>query len=209
MQLTRAADYAVRVMIHLAGLPPGTRASRGELARAAECPEQFLSKVLQSLTRAGLVISHRGNTGGFELPEARSGTSLLDVVQAIEGPVRLNLCLTSDHACGRQECVSGPWRLGRSARGHAGRFAERLHRPPGRKSGCPERERRGSDAPKAPTSAKLGSRRRRAGWPRLPGAPSTIATRRPAPPSTASPGASPARFRGIDSARLNGFATSP
>jgi Rrf2 family protein len=103
MQLTRAADYAVRVMIHLAGLPPGTRASRGELAREAECPEQFLSKVLQSLTRAGLVISHRGNTGGFELREAHRDTSLLTVVQAIEGPVRLNLCLTSDHACERQE----------------------------------------------------------------------------------------------------------
>ena len=103
MQLTRAADYAVRVMIHLAGMPPGTRASRGELAREAECPEQFLSKVLQSLTRAGLVISHRGNTGGFELPEANRRASLLSVVQAIEGPVRLNLCLTSDYACSRQE----------------------------------------------------------------------------------------------------------
>jgi Rrf2 family protein len=111
MQLTRAADYAVRVMIHLAGLPPGARASRGELAREAECPEQFLSKVLQSLTRAGLVISHRGNTGGFELPEAQRGTSLLNVVQAIEGPVRLNLCLTSDHACGRQKScpAHGVW----------------------------------------------------------------------------------------------------
>jgi Rrf2 family protein len=137
MQLTRAADYAVRVMIHLAGLPPGTRASRGELARAAECPEQFLSKVLQSLTRAGLVISHRGNTGGFELPEARRGATILNVVQAIEGPVRLNLCLTSDHACSRQRVVSGPWRLGRSAEGHAGRFAERLHRQPGSEVGCP------------------------------------------------------------------------
>lgn len=103
MQLTRAADYAVRVMIHLAVLPPGTRASRGELARAAECPEQFLSKVLQSLTRAGLVISHRGNTGGFELPEAHRGATMLNVVQAIEGPVRLNLCLASDHTCSRQE----------------------------------------------------------------------------------------------------------
>jgi len=102
MQLTRAADYAVRVMIHLAGLPPGARASRAELARAAECPEQFLSKVLQSLTRAGLVISHRGNTGGFELQEAHTGVSILTVVQAIEGPVRLNVCLTSDHACSRQ-----------------------------------------------------------------------------------------------------------
>jgi len=103
MQLTRAADYAVRVMIHLAGLPPSTRASRAELAAAAECPEQFLSKVLQNLTRAGLVLSHRGNTGGFELPGMHRSATLLEVVEAIEGPMRLNICLTSDRACSRQE----------------------------------------------------------------------------------------------------------
>jgi Rrf2 family protein len=102
MQLTRAADYAVRVMIHLAGLPPGARVSRSELSVAAECPEQFLCKVLQNLTRAGLVISHRGNTGGFELEESHRSASVLEVVEAVEGPIRLNLCLTSDHACNRQ-----------------------------------------------------------------------------------------------------------
>jgi Rrf2 family protein len=89
-------------MIHLAGLPPGSRASRSELAAAVECPDQFLSKVLQDLARANLVVSRRGNTGGFELPQPHRAVSLLDVVEAIEGPMRLNLCLTSDHACGRQ-----------------------------------------------------------------------------------------------------------
>jgi Rrf2 family protein len=103
MQLTRAADYAIRVMVHLAGLPPETRASRAELAEAAECPEQFLSKVLQSLTRAGLVLSHRGNTGGFELPNNHRAASLLEVVEAIEGPIRLNVCLNSERSCARQE----------------------------------------------------------------------------------------------------------
>ena len=102
MQLTRAADYAVRVMIHLAGLPPGARVSRSELSTAAECPEQFLCKVLQNLTRAGLVVSHRGNTGGFELDEQHRAASVLEVVEAVEGPIRLNVCLTSDHACSRQ-----------------------------------------------------------------------------------------------------------
>ena len=101
MQLTRAADYAVRVMIHLAGLPPETRASRTELAEAADCPDQFLSKVLQSLTHAGLIVSHRGNTGGFVLPVAQRQTSVLEIVEAIEGPIRLNLCLISDAACER------------------------------------------------------------------------------------------------------------
>lgn len=96
MQLTRAADYAVRVMIHLAGLPIGERASRSDLAAVAECPEQFLSKVLQSLTHAGLVVSHRGNTGGFELSQAHRNASVLEIVEAIEGPVRLNACLGSE-----------------------------------------------------------------------------------------------------------------
>jgi Rrf2 family protein len=102
MQLTRAADYAVRVMIHMAGLPPGTRASRSELAEAVECPEQFLSKVLQSLTRGGLVASHRGNTGGFELPDTHRAATLLEVVEALEGRIRLNVCLISEHSCPRQ-----------------------------------------------------------------------------------------------------------
>ena len=103
MQLTRAADYAVRVMVHLAGLPPETRASRSELAIAAACPEQFLSKVLQSLTRAGLVLSHRGNTGGFELPKVHRTATVLEIVEAIEGPMKLNICVSSDKACAQQE----------------------------------------------------------------------------------------------------------
>jgi Rrf2 family protein len=109
MQLTRAADYAVRVMVHLAGLPPRSRVSRSQLSAAAECPEQFLSKVLQNLTRAGLVISHRGNTGGFELEESQRSATILQVVEAIEGPIRLNLCLTSDHGCSLQNwCPAHP-----------------------------------------------------------------------------------------------------
>ena len=88
-------------MIHLASLPSGKRISRAQLAGAAECPEQFLSKVLQGLTRAGLVTSHRGNTGGFELPRVHRTATLLEVVEAIEGPIRLNLCIDSNE-CTRQ-----------------------------------------------------------------------------------------------------------
>ena len=109
MQLTRAADYAVRVMIHLAGLPPGTRVSRSELSTAAECPEQFLCKVLQNLTRAGFLVSHRGNSGGFELEERHRNASLLEVVESIEGPLHLNVCLNRDRGCTRQSwCPAHP-----------------------------------------------------------------------------------------------------
>jgi Rrf2 family protein len=102
MQLTRAADYAVRVMVHLAAAAPGMRVSRTELAGVVDCPEQFLSKVLQSLTRAGLVTSHRGNTGGFELPPTRRSASMLDIIEAVEGPIRLNVCLNSPSECTHQ-----------------------------------------------------------------------------------------------------------
>jgi|SRR5579863_4618733 len=101
MQVTRAADYAIRVIIHLAGMPVGSWASHTQLAEAAECPPQFLSKVLQRLTRAGLVVSHRGNAGGFELPAARRKATLLDVVEAIEGPIHLNSCLDQCTPCSR------------------------------------------------------------------------------------------------------------
>jgi len=100
MQLTRAADYAVRVMIHLAAVAPGTRASRADLAGVVDCPGQFLSKVLQGLTRAGMVTSHRGNTGGFELVPARRHATVLEIVEAMQGPIQLNICLN-----GRTECA--------------------------------------------------------------------------------------------------------
>jgi Rrf2 family protein len=93
MQLTRAADYGVRVMLHLAALPPGTRASRTALAAAAGAPTAFVSKVLQRLARAQLIVAHRGREGGFELALPTDRISLLDIVTALEGPLCLNVCL--------------------------------------------------------------------------------------------------------------------
>jgi Rrf2 family protein len=117
MQLTRAADYAVRVMIHLARQPEGTVVSKTLLAKAAEAPESFLSKILQSLARAGLIQARRGTVGGFSLLPLGAGASLLGVVEAIDGPIALNLCLTSGVPCHRHsECVAhGVWVRAQSA----------------------------------------------------------------------------------------------
>jgi Rrf2 family protein len=101
MQLTRAADYAIRSMIYLATLPPGTRATLSGLASAAECPEHFLAKILQRLVRARIVSSRRGEGGGFELGRPADALSVLDVLEAIEGPLNLNFCLTAPDACER------------------------------------------------------------------------------------------------------------
>ena len=107
MQLTRGADYAVRALIHMAEKPDGTRFLLPELARMTGAPDDFLSKVLQALRRAGFIQSRRGRSGGFEiLPSGREAT-MKSVVEAIDGPIRLNLCVSSDGICGRKgECVA-------------------------------------------------------------------------------------------------------
>lgn len=102
MQLTRAADYAVRVMVHLAGQAPHTRVSLVTLARATSAPESFLSKVMQALARGALISSQRGHSGGFSIAPRGRQASMREVIEAIDGPIQLNRCLGSDKQCARQ-----------------------------------------------------------------------------------------------------------
>ena len=109
MQLTRAADYAVRVMIYLASLPAAERASLPAIFQATGAPESFLSKVLQGLTRAGLITSRRGPTGGFEISALGRLASVLDVVEAVDGPISLNVCVSQRRSCPRRDwCPAHP-----------------------------------------------------------------------------------------------------
>lgn len=102
MQITRASDYAVRVMIHLASLPEGSTVRQSEISRATDVSGHFLSKVLQQLVRARFIRSQRGAGGGYALATPAANVSLLDVVQAMEGPVRLNQCIEEGHSCERK-----------------------------------------------------------------------------------------------------------
>lgn len=109
MQLTRAADYAVRVMIQLAVLPSEGRVSLPSLARATGAPESFLSKVLQSLARAGLISSQRGQSGGFRITPRGRQTSMREVIEAIDGVICLNICLMHGRSCPRKaRCPAHP-----------------------------------------------------------------------------------------------------
>jgi Rrf2 family protein len=109
MQVTRAADYGIRVMIHMATLPAHERALLPALARATGAPQSFLSKVLQALCRAGFIASQRGQSGGFEILPLGRKASVSSVIEAIEGPIHLNLCLASNHSCKRKSfCPAHP-----------------------------------------------------------------------------------------------------
>jgi len=112
MELTRKADYAIRGMVYLAGLPEGRIALIGEIAEAAQVPPAFLAKILQHFVKAGLVSSMRGVTGGFSLAKNPEQITLREIIEIIEGPFTPNRCVMTDSACSlSQTCPVHPiWR---------------------------------------------------------------------------------------------------
>lgn len=102
MQLTRGADYAVRALLHLANLPEETRMMLPELAQVTGAPEDFLYKILQALREAGFVGSRRGRKGGFQILAAGRNATVRAAIEAIDGPIALNVCVSSDEHCVRK-----------------------------------------------------------------------------------------------------------
>ena len=99
MQITRQADYAVRAMVYLAQLGPDHRAATGQIAQAKSIPPSFLAKIVSQLSVAGLLQTSRGARGGVSLAKPPEAISLLDVVEAIDGPILLNDCVGVLSSC--------------------------------------------------------------------------------------------------------------
>lgn len=105
MIVSRTAEYALRAVVHLAAAEGETISQTvGQIAAGTQVPVGYLSKVLQSLSRAGLIVSQRGLGGGFRLAKAPAGTSILEVVQAIEPMERLTTCPLGLEAHGTNLC---------------------------------------------------------------------------------------------------------
>ncbi len=99
MRLSRKSDYALRAVMHFAGLPKGKLASIGEVAKAQGIPREFLAKILKDLTWGGILVSFQGVTGGYRLAKPAKEITFLDVIEAMDGPVSLNLCTEKDCEC--------------------------------------------------------------------------------------------------------------
>ncbi len=99
LKLTQAADYAIRAMLYVASFPEGRSVLRSEVARAERIPVSFTAKILRSLVRAGLLRSTRGVHGGFTLARSGAEINLLQVVEAIEGPISLTNCVPEPDNC--------------------------------------------------------------------------------------------------------------
>ena len=98
MSLGSKGDYSVRAMLHLARAPRRRVTSR-EIAENMQIPPKYLPQVLGDLIKAGLVDSVPGPGGGYALARPASAISMLDVVEAAEGPVRNAKCLLRGGPC--------------------------------------------------------------------------------------------------------------
>lgn len=101
MQITRRADYAVRTMLDVAGVEPRGVALTGEVANRQGIPAPFLAKIVLALTRAGLLRSFRGSRGGIALAKPADQITLLQIVEAVDGPIAMNRCVLWPGECER------------------------------------------------------------------------------------------------------------
>lgn len=106
MQISEAASLALHSMALLASNPKKIFSVK-QIASTLNGSEAHLSKVLQRLARAGLVKSNRGPKGGFLLEKKEDEITLLQVYEAIEGPLVPRKCLFDKPVCSGERCIFG------------------------------------------------------------------------------------------------------
>ena len=97
LPLSRGCQYAVQTVALLSLQPVGTVFGRREVSKQVKVTSAFLSKILQTLTKAGLLRSHRGIQRGYSLSRSPARISLLGVVEAYDGPLGHEACLLDNY----------------------------------------------------------------------------------------------------------------
>lgn len=109
LRMSRVTDYGLVLLTHLAAGDPARHTNARELAESAHLPLPMVSKILKVLAREGFLASHRGVKGGYSLTRSPAEISVVDVIDALEGPIALTECGIG--SCEREaSCrVRAPW----------------------------------------------------------------------------------------------------
>jgi Rrf2 family protein len=99
MIFSNATEYAIRGLSELAGRGVNGPVMLDELVAGTDLPRDFLAKIFQKLVRAGILKSAKGRGGGFTLAKAQHDVTLIDIVEAIEGPQLLDACVVGLEKC--------------------------------------------------------------------------------------------------------------
>lgn len=104
MQFTKAEEYGIFGILYLARQAPEKITPLSEISESEDVPEKFLAKIFQSLTKSGIIRSHRGVKGGFSLARPAMDISVMEIVEAIQGRYQIAKCLHSDNICDKNDC---------------------------------------------------------------------------------------------------------
>jgi Rrf2 family protein len=99
LRLTKKADYGLMALKYLAEQAASGAQSAKDIAEAYHIPPQLLAKILQTLAKAGLLVSHAGTNGGYSLARSASEITAFEVIRAIDGPLFITSCITIHGAC--------------------------------------------------------------------------------------------------------------
>ena len=103
---SRQCEYALQAVLFLALKPKGEKTSIRELTERVSIPYHFLGKILQRLTRKGLLLSRKGPAGGFSLARPAASITLFEIVEAIDGSAFTRTCVLGFPQCsGKNPCA--------------------------------------------------------------------------------------------------------
>ena len=122
--LTQTAEYALRAVLAVAADRGGQPVGAARLATALGIPQNYLSKTLHQLARAGVLESTRGKSGGFRLARPPEKISLLDVVSPFDDVTGRQTCLMGRPVCSDQTACAAHERWKRVAEATAQFFRE-------------------------------------------------------------------------------------
>jgi Rrf2 family protein len=106
LKLTKKADYGLMAMKHLAEHAQQGACSAKDVAESYGIPPEALAKILQRLTKAGLLHSQHGINGGYTLARDPHEISAYEVIRAIDGPLFITACITVRGECDQtQRCT--------------------------------------------------------------------------------------------------------
>lgn len=102
-RLSKGSEYAIAGLVYMAERPSGGHAGVEEVSRATGISSQYLAKIFRTLASRGIVSSARGRDGGFMLAKEPGEITLLQIVEAIEGPVEAR-CIRKEDDCAEAQC---------------------------------------------------------------------------------------------------------
>jgi Rrf2 family protein len=99
IRINRETDYSFRVILALSRAGENTRLSTADIQKTMQIPPSFLHRIIASLAHNNIIKTFPGREGGVQLARSPGDITLLDIYEAVEGPIQLSVCLVHDSDC--------------------------------------------------------------------------------------------------------------